>query len=113
MIERGQVWWAALPEPRGSEPGYARPVLIVQADSFNRSQIKTVLTVALSRSLRLSAAPGNVLLDSASTGLQHDSVANVSQIITVDREFLEQLEGRVDNRAMAKIAQGLRLILDL
>lgn len=113
MIERGQIWWAALPEPRGSEPGFARPVLIVQADAFNRSQINTVLAVALSRSLRLAASPGNVLLGAGSTGLQHDSVANVSQIVTVDREFLERLEGSVDYPAMVKVAQGLRLILDL
>ena len=113
MIGRGQIWWATLPEPRGSEPGFARPVLIVQADSFNRSRIRTVLAVALSRSLRLSTAPGNVLLDSETTGLRYDSVANVSQIVTIDRKFLMQHEGHIDNRAMAKVAQGLRMILEL
>ena len=113
MIERGQIWRAALSEPSGSEPGFTRPVLIVQADSFNRSRIRTVLAVALTTNLRLSKAPGNVLLGSESTGLRCDSVANISQIVTVDREFLMQHEGHIDNRAMAKVAQGLRVILDL
>ena len=79
IVERGEIWWVNLPEPRGSEPGFARPVLIIQADSFNRSRIQTVLAITISSNLRLSHAPGNVSLDAASAGLPNDSVANVSQ----------------------------------
>lgn len=113
MIERGQIWWATLTEPTGSEPGYSRPVLVVQADAFNRSRLQTVLVVALSKNLRLSRAPGNVLLEAETTGLLEDSVANVSQIITIDRDFLTQHEGRVNDRAISKVARGLRTIFDL
>ena len=79
VIERGEVWWADLPESRGSEPGLRRPLLIVQADSFNRSRIGTVLAITLTSNVRLSDAPGNVLLRAEEVGLPKDSVANVSK----------------------------------
>ena len=87
-MERGEVWWASLPDPMASEPGFRRPVLIIQSNSFNRSKIGTVIILVLTSNLRLSAAPGNVMLQRKETGLPKDSVANVSQIITVDRSFL-------------------------
>ena len=77
-LQRGQIWWADLPEPRRSEPGYRRPVLVVQADSFNRSLIQTAIVAALTGNLELADVPGNVLLTARSTGLPRDSVANVS-----------------------------------
>jgi mRNA interferase MazF len=77
-LQRGQIWWADLPEPRRSEPGYRRPVLVVQADSFNRSLIQTAIVAALTGNLELADVPGNVLLPARSTGLPRDSVANVS-----------------------------------
>ena len=89
VVERGQVWWADLGEPDGSEPGYKRPVLIVQSDAFNRSRLHTVIAVVLSSNARLVDAPGNVLLPAKVTGLPKDSVANASQVITVDRDFLD------------------------
>ena len=113
MIERGQIWWAQLSEPRGSEPGFTRPLLIAQADSFNRSQIHTVLAITLSSNLRLAHAPGNVLLDSNTSGLPKDSVANVSQVVTLDRGYLIELVGRIDAGPMAQIERGLRLVMDL
>src|SRR6266540_1757108 len=88
VVERGQVWWADLAEPRGSEPGFRRPLLVVQDDAFNRSRLRTVVAVVLTSNLRLVEAPGNVLIPAKASGLPKDSVANVSQIITVDREFL-------------------------
>jgi mRNA interferase MazF len=88
QILRGEVWWADLPEPRGSEPGYRRPVLVVQADSFNRSRIHTVIIAVLTTNIELAEAPGNVLLPAGSSGLSRDSVVNVSQILTLDRGFL-------------------------
>ena len=113
VVERGQVWWADLGEPDGSEPGYNRPVLIVQSDAFNRSRMQTVMTVVLSTSARLVDAPGNVLLPAKATGLPNDSVANVSQVITVDRDLLTELAGRVHGQFLNDVENGLRLVLGL
>ncbi len=113
VVERGQVWWADLGEPDGSEPGYNRPVLIVQNDAFNRSRLHTVVAVILNTNARLVDAPGNVLLPAKATGLPKDSVANVSQVITVDRDFLIELAGRVRGQFLKDIESGLRLVLDL
>jgi len=113
VIQRGEIWWASLPEPLGSEPGGRRPVIIVQADSFNESLIQTVLSVILTTNLRLAKAPGNVLLRSHQTGLQKDSVANVSQVATVDRRFLTERIGELPGSLLQRIDEGLRLVLDL
>lgn len=112
-VRRGDVWWAELEEPRGSEPGYRRPVIIVQADSFNRSRIGTVLGVILTSNLRLVDAPGNVLIPGRRVGLAKDSVANISQIMAIDREFLDEQVGRVPPRLMAAVDAGLKLVLGL
>ncbi len=93
VISRGEIWWASLPEPMGSEPGYRRPVLVAQSDNFNQSRIDTVIVVAISSNLRLANAPGNVLLPRRATGLAKDSVANVSQVVTVDKGFLTEYVG--------------------
>jgi mRNA interferase MazF len=113
MVRRSQIWWAELPEPQASEPGYRRPVLIVQADEFNISRLNTVLVVALTGNLRLAAAPGNLRLAKSKTGLPKDSVANVSQVLTLDKDFLTELTGQLDTRTMQQIDEGLRLALDL
>lgn len=112
-MRRSQIWWAELPEPQGTEPGYKRPVLIVQADEFNISRLNTVLVIALTTNLRLSAAPGNLELPKNKTGLPKKSVANVSQVLTLDKRFLTELAGQLDARIMQQIDQGLRLALDL
>ncbi|MCY4627637.1 MAG: type II toxin-antitoxin system PemK/MazF family toxin [Acidobacteria bacterium] len=113
VVARGEVWWADLSAPRGSEPGFRRPVLVVQSDAFNRSRLPTVLVVSLTASLRLAEQPGNVLLPRESTGLPRDSVANLTQLATVDEGFLEQQAGVLSGRLMAQIDNGLRLVLDL
>ena len=113
VVERGQVWWADLGEPDGSEPGYNRPILVVQNDAFNRSRLHTVVAVILSTNARLVDAPGNVLLPAKATGLPKDSVANVSQVITVDRDFLIELAGRVRGQFLKDVESGLRLVLGL
>lgn len=113
VVERGQVWWADLGEPDGSEPGYNRPVLVVQSDAFNRSRLHTVVAVVLSTNARLIDAPGNVLLPAKATGLPKASVANVSQVITVDRDFLMEPAGRVRGQLLKDIESGLRLVLGL
>ena len=113
VIERGEVWWADLGDPDGSEPGYRRPVVIVQSDAFNRSRLRTVIAVVLMTNVRLVEAPGNVLLPAKATGLPKDSVANVSQVITVDRDFLLERAGRVRGQSLKDVDRGLRLVLAL
>ena len=112
-MQRGEVWWTSLPEPIGSTPGYRRPVVIVQADSFNRSRINTVIAVVLTSSLRLAAAPGNVRLSARSTGLPKDSVANVSQVITVDKALLTERVGGLSASKIRQVDESLRLVLAL
>jgi mRNA interferase MazF len=112
-MERGEVWWAQLPDPSASEPGFRRPVVIVQSDSFNRSRLRTIIAVVLTSNLRLAEAPGNLLIPASESGLPRDSVANVSQVITVDRGFLTEKAGRLRSKALRSIAEGLRLVLDL
>lgn len=112
-MNRGQVWWAELPEPKASEPGYKRPVVVVQSDAFNKSRINTVIVVTLTSNLRLADAPGNVKLPEAKTGLNRESVANVSQILTLDKQFLGEQIGQLDTLAMQQIDEGLGLVLGL
>jgi mRNA interferase MazF len=113
VIERGDVWWVDLGEPDGSEPGYRRPVVIVQSDAFNRSRLRTVIAVVLMSNVRLLEAPGNVLIPAAASGLPKDSVANVSQVITLDRDFLLERAGRLRGQPMKDLEKGLRLVLGL
>jgi mRNA interferase MazF len=113
VAERGEIWWADLDEPRGSEPGFSRPVVIVQRNSFNRSRIHTVIAVALTTNLSLVGSPGNVLVPSKDSGLARDSVANISQVITVDKEFLTERIGLLGKPLFKEIEDGLRMILDL
>lgn len=112
-MQRGEIWWAELPIPVASEPGYRRPVLIIQSDEFNRSRIRTVIAAVLTTNLRLAKAPGNVLVTTDDTGLPQDSVVNVSQVITVDKSFLIEQVGQVDVGVMLLVDEGLRLVLGL
>ena len=110
---RGEIWWATLPEPIGSEPGYRRPVLIVQNDGFNRSSIQTVIVVVITSNIELAEAPGNVLLSKKATGLPRDSVANVSQVITLDKSFLTERVGSLSEDLQEEVDEGLRLVMYL
>ena len=113
VVERGQVWWTDLGDSVGSEPGCRRPVLIVQSDAFNRSRIRTVIAVVLTANLRLIDAPGNVLVPARAAGLPKDSVANVSQVVTIDKDFLTDLAGRIKPPLLSDVDSGLRLVLGL
>ena len=113
VIARGEVWWADLPEPVGSAPGYRRPVLVVQGDTFNRSRMATVTVVALTGNLRLLDAPGNVLIPQHASGLLRDSVANVSQILTVNRDTLTERVVTLPPAIVKQVNEGLRFALDL
>lgn len=113
VIQRREIWWADLEEPRGSEPGFRRPVLVVQANSFNRSKLRTVIVVVLTSNTRLLDAPGNVLVPATESGLPKDSVANVTQIVTLDEGYLTERVGRIPPKRMARIDAGLKLVLDL
>lgn len=112
-MTRGEVWWADLPEPAGSEPGYRRPVLIVQADEFNRSHIRTVIAAAITSNVLLAAAPGNVSLSKRSVGLGRESVVNISQVVTLDKAFLMERVGRLSEQKLREVEEGLRLVFAL
>ena len=112
-MHRGEIWWATLPEPIGSEPGYRRPILIVQDDAFNRSRIQTVIVVVITSTVELAKAPGNVLLPRKATGLPCESVANVSQVITVDKSFLTERVSSLPDDLLEQVDAGLRLVLCL
>ncbi len=111
VITQGEVWWADIGEPIGSEPGFRRPVVVVQCDAFNRSRIGTVVCVPLISNLRWSAAPGNVLLEVDATGLPKDSVANVSQIVALDRGVLVERVGRLPERTLGLVLSGIEVVL--
>lgn len=110
-MRRGEVWWAQLPEPHGSGPGYKRPVLVVQSNPFNASRIATVIVAVMTSNLALAEAPGNVRVAKSDSGLSRPSVVNVSQLITLDRSILSTKVRTLPGATMDKIDAGLRLVL--
>lgn len=110
-VGRGDVCWADLGEPSGSEPGLRRPVVVVQGDTLNRSRISTVVCVSLTSNLKWAAAPGNVLLPAAATGLPKDSVANVSQIVTIDKTELTERVGKLPRPKLDLVLSGIDVVL--
>jgi len=111
VICQAEIWWADLDEPSGSAPGFRRPVVIVQSDALNRSRISTVVCVPLTSHLEWADAPGNVLLAAKTTGLRKDSVANVSQIITMDRSSLSERVGRLTAKNFQLVLAGIDIVL--
>jgi mRNA interferase MazF len=111
VISQAEVWWADMPVPTGSGPGFRRPVVVVQGDALNRSRIATVVCVPLTSNLRWANAPGNVQLSARLTGLEKDSVANVSQIVTLDRELLADRVGKLARAKLELILAGIDVIL--
>jgi mRNA interferase MazF len=111
VVAQGDIFWASLPDPVGAGPGFTRPVVIVQGDALNASRLATVVAVPLTSNLRWASAPGNVLLKARRTGLPKDSVANVSQIVAVDRSVLSEHVGRVPRTQLELILAGIDVVL--
>ena len=111
VIAQSEVWWADLADPIGSAPGYRRPVVVIQSDALNQSQLATVVCVVLTSNLRWSVAPGNVLLTAKHTSLGRDSVANVSQLVTIDKRQLTERVGKIPKRQMEAIFSGIDLVM--
>jgi mRNA interferase MazF len=111
VISQGEVWLADLPAPAGSGPGFRRPVVVVQGDALNRSRIATVVCVPLTSNLRWASAPGNVSLSARLTGLPKDSVANVSQIVTLDKDLLTERVGKLPRAKLKLLFAGIDVAL--
>jgi mRNA interferase MazF len=112
-MRRGEIWWAGLPVPAGSEPGFRRPVVVIQSDAFNRSRIGTVIAAAITSNMRLADAPGNVVLPRRESRLRADSVINASQIVTLDRSLLLDRVSALTPGRLKELDDGLRLVLSL
>lgn len=112
-MKRGELWWASLPGPTGSGPGYRRPVLVIQANPFNESRISTVIVAIITSNLALADAPGNVRLAKTESSLPKPSVVNISQVLTLDRTLLTSKIKSLPNKAMARVDEGLLLVLGL
>jgi mRNA interferase MazF len=110
-MRRGEIRWASLAAPDGSGPGFRRPMLVIQSNEFNDSRIQTVVCAVITSNLRLAQAPGNVLLSKRSSGLKKESVANVSQLVTIDRRFLSDAQARLPIRKLREVDDGIRLVL--
>ncbi|MEA3469249.1 MAG: type II toxin-antitoxin system PemK/MazF family toxin [Thermodesulfobacteriota bacterium] len=112
-MKRGEIWWAELPEPSGSEPGYKRPLVIIQSNEFNSSNISTVIAAVITSNIYLASAPGNVLLSKKNSKLSKKGVVNISQLITVDKSFLTDKVHTLSSKLMGQIDDGVRLVLKL
>lgn len=113
VIERGEIWWADLGEPRGSSPGFERPIVIIQASFFNQTNINTLIAAIITSNLSLAEMPGNVYLSKMASGLEKESVINVSQLFTVDKADLFEYVGILSSKKMEQVDKGLRLVLSL
>jgi mRNA interferase MazF len=111
VISQSEIWWADLPDPSGSGPGFRRPVAVVQCDALNQSRIGTVVCVPLTSNVKWAFAPGNVGLPTRVTGLPKDSVANVSQIISLDKSLLGERVNKLPQRKLELLFSGIDLIL--
>ena len=112
VIDQGEVYWVDLGEPSGSEPGYRHPHVVIQNNVFNRSRINTVVVCALTSNLKRAEVPGNVLLEKGEANLPKQSVVNVSQIFTVDKEDLVERIGTLSRMRVGQILDGVPLLLE-
>ena len=112
-MTHGEIWWAQFGVPFGSEPGFKRPVLIVQDNSFNESKIKTIVVVPLTTNLRLAEAPGNVLVKKKDSKLTEDSTIVVAGLYAIDRERFVEKVSKISNEIMEKVEDGIKLVLGI
>jgi mRNA interferase MazF len=112
VINQGDIYWVELEEPSGSEPGYRHPHVVIQNNLFNRSQIRTVVVLALTSNLKRASAPGNVLLEKGEANLPKPSVVNVSQIFTIDKSQLDEYIGTLSSKRIREILNGVKLVIE-
>lgn len=112
-MKRGEIWWASIGGPRGSEPGYHRPVIIISSNDFNQSLIQTVIVAVITSNLRLVGAPGNFKITKKHSSLNKDSVVNVSQLITLDKTFLTEKVGKLNSKNINFLNEGIKLVLGI
>jgi len=112
-VKRGEIWWASLEEPRGSGPGFRRPVVIISSNEFNKSKILTVIVAVITSNIGLSNAPGNFKLTKKSSGLDRESVVNVSQLLTLDKSYLNEKSGKLNTKQNQLLNYGLQLALNI
>lgn len=112
-MKKGEIWWASLDEPRGSEPGFRRPVVIVSSNEFNESKIQTIIVSTITSNISLSEAPGNFKLTKKGSGLNRESVVNVSQLLTLDKSFLSEKSGKLNSKQSQLLNYGLQLVLNI
>ncbi len=112
VINQGDVYWVDLGEPSGSDPGYKHPHVVIQNNLFNRSQIRTVIVLALTSNLQRADAPGNVLLEKGEANLPKQSVVNVSQVFTVDKSQLDEYIGILSLKRVREILSGIKLVIE-
>jgi mRNA interferase MazF len=113
VVKRGEIWWATLGEPRGSEPGYRRPVVVISSNEFNQSKISTVIVAVITSNLRLLEAPGNFSISRKESGLTKESVVNVSQVLTLDKSFLSEKSGKLSSKKVVAMNEALKLVLSI
>ncbi|NOX09937.1 MAG: type II toxin-antitoxin system PemK/MazF family toxin [Gammaproteobacteria bacterium] len=112
-MNKGEIWWASLEEPRGSEPGFRHPVVIISSNEFNNSKIKTVIVAAITSNTRLADAPGNFKLTKKGSGLTRESVVNISQLLTLDKSFISNKSGKLNTKQNQLLNYGLQLVLNI
>ena len=112
-MEKGEIWWASLEEPRKSEPGYRRPVVIVSSNEFNKSKIQTIIVATLTSNVRLADAPGNFKISKKTSGLNRDSAVNISQLLTLDKTYLTEKIGKLNSKQNHLLNYGLQLVLNI
>lgn len=112
-MKKGEIWWASLEEPRGSEPGFRRPVVVISSNEFNKSKIKTVIVATITSNMHLANAPGNFRLTKKGSGLIRESVVNISQLLTLDKSFLNEKSGKLNTKQNQLLNYGLQLVLNI
>jgi mRNA interferase MazF len=113
VMIKGEIWWAKLPSPRGSEPGKTRPVLVIPGDNFNRSSISTIICAVITSNINIASAPANILIEKADSGLEKTSVINFFQIITLDRLFFTQFISMLPKSFISKVDKSIKIIFDV